>query len=51
MESQNRLGEFLRARRSLVRPEDVGLPDLGRRRVAGLRREELALLAGVSVDY
>ena len=47
----NRLGEFLRARRALVTPEDVGLPDLGRRRVAGLRREELALLAGVSVDY
>ena len=47
----NRLGEFLRARRALVTPDDVGLPDLGRRRVAGLRREELALLAGVSVDY
>jgi transcriptional regulator with XRE-family HTH domain len=47
----NRLGEFLRARRALVRPEDVGLPDFGRRRVEGLRREELALLAGVSVDY
>ncbi|MFJ1766940.1 helix-turn-helix transcriptional regulator [Amycolatopsis sp. NPDC088138] len=46
------LGEFLRARRSLLRPEDVGLPALGeRRRVAGLRREELAQLAGVSVSY
>ena len=33
------------------RPDDVGLPDFGRRRVDGLRREELALLAGVSVDY
>jgi transcriptional regulator with XRE-family HTH domain len=51
MDDTNRLGEFLRARRGLVRPEEVGLPDLGRRRVAGLRREELALLAGVSVDY
>ena len=50
-DTPNRLGEFLRARRSLVTPDDVGLPDLGRRRVAGLRREELALLAGVSVDY
>ncbi|MFC7623976.1 helix-turn-helix transcriptional regulator [Microlunatus sp. GCM10028923] len=45
------LGEFLRSRRARVRPEDVGLPGGGRRRVAGLRREELALLAGVSVDY
>ncbi|WP_326954503.1 helix-turn-helix transcriptional regulator [Amycolatopsis sp. NBC_01286] len=46
------LGEFLRARRSLLRPEDVGLPALhDRRRVAGLRREELAQLAGVSVSY
>jgi transcriptional regulator with XRE-family HTH domain len=51
MDGANRLGEFLRARRALVHPEDVGLPDLGRRRVEGLRREELALLAGVSVDY
>jgi transcriptional regulator with XRE-family HTH domain len=34
-----------------VRPEDVGLPDFGRRRVPGLRREELATLAGVSADY
>ncbi|MFC0543251.1 helix-turn-helix transcriptional regulator [Kutzneria chonburiensis] len=46
-----RLGEYLRARRELVRPEDVGLPDQGRRRVPGLRREELALLAGISSDY
>jgi transcriptional regulator with XRE-family HTH domain len=50
-DTTNRLGEFLRARRALVTPEEVGLPDVGRRRVAGLRREELALLAGVSVDY
>lgn len=49
--AQNRFGEFLRARRELVRPADVGLPDHGRRRVPGLRREELALLAGVSADY
>ena len=46
------LAEFLRARRALVRPEDVGLDAAdGRRRVSGLRREELALLAGVSADY
>ncbi|WP_152363640.1 helix-turn-helix transcriptional regulator [Microlunatus speluncae] len=47
----NDLGEFLRTRRARVRPDDVGLPGGGRRRVPGLRREELALLAGVSVDY
>ncbi|MEU6235617.1 helix-turn-helix transcriptional regulator [Kitasatospora sp. NPDC047058] len=46
------LSEFLRTRRARLRPEDVDLPDFGgRRRVAGLRREELAQLAGVSVDY
>ncbi|MFD5082091.1 helix-turn-helix transcriptional regulator [Kitasatospora sp. NPDC058201] len=46
------LNEFLRTRRSRLRPEDVDLPDYGgRRRVSGLRREELAQLAGVSVDY
>jgi len=45
------LSDFLRSRRARLRPEDVGLPDYGRRRVPGLRREELAQLAGVSVDY
>jgi transcriptional regulator with XRE-family HTH domain len=45
------LGQYLRARRGLVRPEDVGLPHGGRRRVPGLRREELATLAGISADY
>ncbi len=46
------MGEYLRARRERVGPEDVDLPDLGsRRRVAGLRREEVAVLAGVSTDY
>ena len=34
-----------------VRPEEVGLPEIGRRRVPGLRREELAMLVGVSADY
>jgi transcriptional regulator with XRE-family HTH domain len=47
----NLLGEYLAARRARVRPEDVGLTGFGRRRVPGLRREELAQLAGVSVDY
>lgn len=48
----NDLGEFLRSRRARVRPEEAGLPTYGeRRRVAGLRREEVALLAGVSVPY
>ena len=52
MESENRIGEFLRARREQLRPEEVGIPELGgRRRVPGLRREELAMLAGVSADY
>ncbi|MFC0037378.1 helix-turn-helix transcriptional regulator [Actinomadura rayongensis] len=46
------LGAFLRSRRARLRPDDLGLPDHGgRRRVPGLRREELALLAGVSVDH
>jgi transcriptional regulator with XRE-family HTH domain len=47
----NALGEYLRARRQQVRPEDVGLVPGARRRVAGLRREELALLAGISAEY
>jgi transcriptional regulator with XRE-family HTH domain len=52
MGNQAELGEFLRSRRSLLRPEDVGLADYGvRRRVPGLRREELARLAGVSSAY
>ncbi|MBE1495922.1 transcriptional regulator with XRE-family HTH domain [Amycolatopsis lexingtonensis] len=45
------LGEFLRARRTRLRPHDVGLEPGGRRKVTGLRREELALLAGLSTDY
>lgn len=47
----NALGDYLRARRDQVRPEDVGLVAGDRRRVPGLRREELALLAGISTDY
>lgn len=45
------LGAFLRARRADRAPADAGLPGGGRRRAPGLRREELAALAGVSVDY
>ncbi|MEU8893477.1 helix-turn-helix transcriptional regulator [Streptomyces sp. NPDC048442] len=52
MNAPGPLGTFLQARRARLRPEDVGLRDFGnRRRVAGLRREELAQLAGVSVSY
>jgi transcriptional regulator with XRE-family HTH domain len=45
------LGDYLRARREQLRPEDVGLVAGKRRRVAGLRREELATLAGISSAY
>ncbi|MEU1045079.1 helix-turn-helix transcriptional regulator [Streptomyces sp. NPDC005897] len=45
------LGAFLRSRRERIRPADVGLPAGPRRRVPGLRREEVAHLAGASVDY
>lgn len=52
MRERGQLGDFLHARRSRLRPADVGLKDYGdRRRVSGLRREELALLAGVSASY
>jgi transcriptional regulator with XRE-family HTH domain len=50
-DEQNLLGDFLRARRELVTPEQAGIPVLGQRRVAGLRREEVAMLAGISADY
>jgi len=51
MDRPHQLGEFLKARRERVKPEDVGLPGDGRRRVRGLRREEVAMLAGISPDY
>jgi transcriptional regulator with XRE-family HTH domain len=51
MESGNRLGEYLRARREILTPEDAGLPQTNRRRVQGLRRDEAAALAGISTEY
>ncbi|MFE2294043.1 helix-turn-helix domain-containing protein [Streptomyces sp. NPDC059452] len=45
------LGDFIRARRDSVQPESLGLPDWGRRRAPGLRRSDLAVRAGVSVEY
>ncbi len=45
------LADFLRARRAALQPEDVGLPRGPRRRTAGLRREEVAALCGMSADY
>ncbi|WP_380283249.1 helix-turn-helix domain-containing protein [Kitasatospora purpeofusca] len=52
MDPRTELSDFLRSRRARLRPADVGLPDYGgRRRVPGLRREELAQLAGVSTAY
>lgn len=51
-DDHNELGAFLRARRSELSPSDVGLPEGGtQRRVAGLRREEVAQLAAISSDY
>lgn len=47
----NLLGVYLRARRELVTPEDAGIPVRGLRRVPGLRREEVAMLAGISAEY
>jgi transcriptional regulator with XRE-family HTH domain len=47
----NELGEFLKSRRSRIKPEDVGFRAGRGRRVEGLRREEVAALASVSVDY
>ncbi|MEU3729312.1 helix-turn-helix transcriptional regulator [Streptomyces sp. NPDC033538] len=47
----SKLGDYLRSRRARVMPPDVGLPQDGRRRVPGLRREEVAMLARISVDY
>jgi transcriptional regulator with XRE-family HTH domain len=47
----SKVGEYLRARRELVRPDEAGISVTGRRRVPGLRRDELAMLAGISTEY
>ncbi|GAA0579131.1 helix-turn-helix transcriptional regulator [Paractinoplanes ferrugineus] len=52
MDNRAEIRDFLTSRRAKITPARAGLPDFGsRRRVSGLRREEVALLAGVSVDY
>lgn len=48
---RHELGAFLRSRRERITPDEVGLPRTGRRRTPGLRREELALLAGISATW
>ena len=48
---REQLADFLRRRREAIRPAEVGLADSPRRRTSGLRREEVAMLAGMSVDY
>jgi transcriptional regulator with XRE-family HTH domain len=48
---RNELGDFLRSRRDKLSPKSVGLPDGRRRRTTGLRREEVAELAGIGVDW
>ena len=51
MDTTTELSQFLASRRANVTPEQAGLPNYGRRQVPGLRREEVASLAGVSVEY
>jgi transcriptional regulator with XRE-family HTH domain len=51
MDNRAEVREFLTTRRAKLTPADVGLPDVGQRRVAGLRRGEVAALAGVSIEY
>jgi transcriptional regulator with XRE-family HTH domain len=51
MDTRTEIREFLTSRRGRLKAADVGLPDYGARRVPGLRREEVAVLAGVSVPY
>ena len=52
MDARAEIKDFLTTRRARITPGMVGLPEVGgRRRVPGLRREEVAMLAGVSVDY
>ncbi|APE34840.1 hypothetical protein BOX37_13790 [Nocardia mangyaensis] len=49
VDRRDQLRDFLRTRRARLTPEDVGLPDAGVRRTPGLRREEVAVIAGASM--
>jgi transcriptional regulator with XRE-family HTH domain len=51
MDNRSEVREFLTTRRAKVTPQDAGLPEVGRRRVPGLRRGEVAALAGMSIEY
>jgi hypothetical protein len=51
MDNRDAVSAFLRSRRDKIAPEQAGLPTYGQRRVPGLRRAEVATLAGVSVEY
>ncbi|GAA2036739.1 helix-turn-helix transcriptional regulator [Agromyces tropicus] len=51
MDNRTEVREFLTSRRARLQPDDVGLPSGGHRRVPGLRRTEVAMLAGVSIEY
>src|SRR3954449_752765 len=51
MDAKSEIRDFLTSRRARITPQDAGLKTFGARRVAGLRREEVATLAGLSVDY
>jgi len=51
VDNRTEVREFLLSRRAKITPEQAGLPDIGQRRVPGLRRGEVAMLAGVSVEY
>ena len=51
MDTKQEIREFLTSRRARITPEQAGLPAYGSRRVPGLRREEVAVLAGVSIQY
>ena len=51
MDNRSEVREFLTSRRAKISPEQAGLPPTGRRRVPGLRRSEVAALAGMSVEY
>jgi predicted transcriptional regulator len=51
MDNRSEVREFLTSRRAKITPQQAGLPASGDRRVKGLRREEVAMLAGVSAEY